>query len=70
MTKPVHPSNEIEFKSTRRYNCPMCGFKTDIQPCVSCLARQSKAALPLPYANPGGSSPRVSDESARTTAIG
>ena len=43
-----HPGSrgDVEFKAVRRYNCPMCGFKTTIVPCVACLAKQAAAVPP------------------------
>ena len=40
-----HPGSrgEIAFHQVKPYVCPACGFKTYIQPCVGCYARQAKA---------------------------
>ena len=43
-----HPGSrgEIAFHQVKPYVCPACGFKTYIQPCVGCYARQAKAVPP------------------------
>jgi len=63
MTKPKHPINEIEFKSTARYVCPTCQFSTTIIPCVGCYARQAKASQQSPPT--GRASPQVAPRAPR-----
>jgi hypothetical protein len=57
MTKPVHPSNEIEFRHVRPYWCSACEAMVGYSPCVGCTARAAKAvppetALPAPASAP------------------
>jgi hypothetical protein len=39
MTKPVHPSNEIEFRHVRPYWCSSCEAMVGYSPCPACKAR-------------------------------